>query len=100
MSAILAGLFAVSKKFPSEKTCAVFSDSNLVIQTLTEGWKRKKNLDLWEKIDRIIEKFDHIDWHWIRGHAGHKENTQADRIAVQEAKKRKRLKQKPMPEPA
>lgn len=88
MSAVIAGLYCVHKKFPNEKNVKVFSDSSLVIETMRQGWKRKKNLDLWTKLDAIAAKFDEIRWHWIRGHAGHKENTKADKIAVSEAKKR------------
>lgn len=90
MSAIIAGLYWLHKKFPNVKTCKIFSDSNLIIATLNHGWKRKKNTDLWEKLDHIITKFERIDWHWIKGHAGHPENTKADRIAVGEAKIRKK----------
>lgn len=90
MSAIIAGLYYVSKHFPREKTCAVFSDSSLIIESMKQGWKRKKNLDLWAKINAVTEKFDEISWNWVRGHAGHKENTQADKIAVFEAQKRKK----------
>lgn len=89
MSAIIAGLYWIYKNLPEEKKCAVFSDSNLLISTLNKNWKRKKNLDLWEKINALIYKFEKIDWHWVRGHAGHKENTQADKIAVREAEKRR-----------
>lgn len=89
MSAVIAGLYWVHKKFPEIKRCQVFSDSQLVTSTLKHGWKRKKNKDLWEKLDRLIGKFDRLEWHWIRGHAGHPENTKADRIAVAEAKKRR-----------
>lgn len=87
MSAIIAALYWLHKKFPEIKTCAVFSDSQLIISTLNHGWKRKKNLDLWKKLDALVEKFDEISWHWVRGHAGHPENTKADKIAWGEAKK-------------
>ncbi len=90
MSAIIAALYWVNKKISDIKTCAVFSDSQLIISTLNRGWKRKKNLDLWEKLDSMREKFDEITWHWIRGHAGHPENTEADKIAWGEAKKRQK----------
>lgn len=90
MSAIIAGLYWLHKKLPEIKQCAVFSDSQLIISTMKHHWKRKKNKDLWEKLDHIITKFERIDWHWIKGHAGHPENTKADRIAVGEAKKRRR----------
>jgi len=90
MSAIIAGLYWVRKNYPKEKICAVYSDSSLVIDTLNKNWKRKKNLDLWEKMDSIIAEFDDISLNWIRGHAGHKENEQADKIAVTEAKKQQK----------
>lgn len=90
MSAVIAGLYYVHKKIPNEKKVAVFSDSSLVIETMRRGWKRKKNVDLWAKLDMAVSKFKEVSWNWIRGHAGHKENTQADEIAVAEAKKQKK----------
>src|ERR1019366_3646303 len=30
----------------------VFSDSQYVIKTMRDGWKRKKNRDLWERLDQ------------------------------------------------
>lgn len=91
MAAIIAGLYWVSKNFPDSRECSVTSDSNLIIQSLKQGWKRKKNLDLWEKLDHVIDKFEKIDWIWVRGHAGHKENEMADKVAVTEAIKQKGL---------
>lgn len=85
MSAIIAGLYWVNKNFPGEKKCAVFSDSNLLIQTLVKGWKRKKNLDLWSKLDALREKFEEITWTWVKGHANHIQNIEADKIATREA---------------
>lgn len=92
MSAIIAGLYAVTKWFPKIKTCSVYSDSNLLIESLNKGWKRKKNLDLWTKLDTVIGKFDKIVWQWIRGHADNSDNIEADRIANFEARKRKQIK--------
>ena len=94
MSAIIAGLYMIYKKFPKERACEVYSDSSLILDTLKKGWKRKKNLDLWKKLDHIISKFNSISWNWIKGHSGHPENEKADSIAVSEAKKRKRALQK------
>ncbi|MBI4994162.1 ribonuclease HI [Candidatus Peregrinibacteria bacterium] len=88
MSAIIAGLYYAHKKIPTECEVEVFSDSSLIIETMRRKWKRKKNLDLWAKLDAITVKFDKLKWHWIRGHGGHPENEAADRIAVLEAKKR------------
>lgn len=91
ISAVIAGLYWLKKNFPKEQQCAVYSDSTLVISTLTKHWKRKKNTDLWEKLDALLPNFSKIEWHWIKGHAGHAENEKADSVAVREATKRKRL---------
>lgn len=89
ISAVISGLYIAHKRFPSDKQCAVYSDSTLVINTMSRSWKRKKNKDLWEKLDAIVKLFKRIEWHWIRGHAGHIDNTKADKIAVAEAVKRR-----------
>ena len=59
----------------------VFSDSTYVVNTVTQGWKRKKNHDLWAQFDALAARFQ-LHFHWIRGHAGHPENERCDRLAV------------------
>ena len=59
----------------------VFSDSTYVVKTVTEGWKRKKNQDLWAQFDALAGRFQ-LHFHWIKGHAGHPENERCDRLAV------------------
>lgn len=49
------------------------------------GWKtaaRKpvKNKDLWERLDALIVHHE-IEWHWVRGHSGHRENELVDEAA-------------------
>ena len=49
------------------------------------GWrtaakKPVKNVDLWQALEQAMERHD-IDWHWVRGHAGHDENERADELA-------------------
>ncbi len=60
---------------------AVFSDSTYVVNTITKGWKRKKNQDLWERFDELSSRFN-LSFNWIKGHAGHPENERCDRLAV------------------
>ncbi len=60
----------------------VFSDSTYVVGTVTKNWKRKKNLDLWERFDALSSRFN-LDFNWVKGHAGHPENERCDRLAVQ-----------------
>lgn len=53
-------------------------------------WKRKgwrtadkkpvKNDDLWRRLDGLAARHE-IEWHWVKGHAGHPENERADQLA-------------------
>ena len=53
------------------------------------GWRtadRKpvKNAELWQEL--VAAAAPHkIEWHWVKGHAGHAENERADRLACDEA---------------
>ena len=60
----------------------VWSDSQYVVNTSTQGWKRKKNGDLWERYDVLARNFS-LKFHWLKGHAGHPENERCDRLAVE-----------------
>jgi ribonuclease HI len=54
------------------------------------GWKRNgwvtsakepvKNADLWQRLDAAQARHA-VRWHWVRGHAGHRENERADELA-------------------
>jgi len=49
------------------------------------GWKTAdkrpvKNQDLWEALEAEAVKH-RIEWHWVKGHAGHPENERADALA-------------------
>lgn len=50
------------------------------------GWKRKdgelKNVDLWQALDAASGSHQ-INWHWVRGHAGNRENERVDLLARQ-----------------
>ena len=56
------------------------SDSQYVVKTMTLGWKRKQNVDLWEKLDHEVEQ-RHVRFEWVEGHAGDPLNEEADRYA-------------------
>ena len=74
---------------------ALYLDSQYVRQGITswiKGWKAKgwrtstgqpvKNVDLWQRLDALVAGSGHrIDWHWVRGHAGHEGNERADALA-------------------
>ncbi len=83
MTAVIEGLASV----PSGAQVTVYSDSQYVVNTMTKNWKRRKNQDLWEKLDRETAARD-VSWQWIRGHAGHPMNERADRLATQQSNPR------------
>ena len=49
------------------------------------GWKTSnkqavKNKDLWERLDELALVHS-IEWRWVKGHSGHRENEIADQLA-------------------
>jgi len=51
------------------------------------GWKTAakkpvKNADLWLLLDTEVNRHS-VEWHWIKGHSGHRENDIADELANQ-----------------
>ncbi|HYO88634.1 MAG TPA: ribonuclease HI [Candidatus Limnocylindrales bacterium] len=79
LRAAIAGLSALTKA----SVASVVSDSEYLVNTMTKGWKRKKNLDLWAELDAQTAKHE-ISWQYVRGHAGHPYNERCDRLAVAE----------------
>ncbi|HXM84006.1 MAG TPA: ribonuclease HI [Burkholderiales bacterium] len=70
-----------------------YTDSLYVQKGISEwvrDWKRRgwrtadrkpvKNIDLWQRLDELAALHD-VEWHWVRGHAGHPENERADQLA-------------------
>ncbi|RLA47499.1 MAG: ribonuclease HI [Gammaproteobacteria bacterium] len=55
-----------------------------------DGWKKKgwktaarkpvKNVDLWQALDEQNQRHE-VQWHWVKGHSGHRENELADQLA-------------------
>ena len=78
-----------------KESCAVqlTTDSQYVLKGATEwiiGWKRNgwktaakqpvKNADLWQRLDEQNQRHQ-VEWCWVRGHTGHRENEIADSLA-------------------
>ena len=66
---------------PQGASAVVHSDSEYVVKTMTKGWKRNANKDLWERLERAAAARN-VEFRWVRGHAGNKGNEMADRLAV------------------
>lgn len=76
MAAIVA-LESIS--VPSEVT--IISDSQYVVCTYTKNWKRKANLDLWERFDAAIAFHTKVTFEWTKGHANDPNNKICDKLA-------------------
>ncbi|MDF1830847.1 MAG: ribonuclease HI [Porticoccaceae bacterium] len=87
--AAIRGLEAVREACQVDLT----SDSQYVRKGITEwlqGWKAKgwktaakkpvKNKDLWLLLDEQAQRHQ-VNWHWVKGHSGHRENEIADELA-------------------
>ncbi len=70
-----------------------YTDSQYVqkgISAWIHDWKRRgwrtadkkpvKNVDLWMRLDELARDHE-VEWHWVKGHAGHPENERADALA-------------------
>ncbi len=71
----------------------LYSDSQYLRDGITKWlikWKQNnwrlsnkkpvKNQDLWEELEVQIQTHT-VNWHWVKGHAGHPENERADTLA-------------------
>jgi ribonuclease HI len=87
--AVISGLEALRRPCSVELT----TDSQYVMRGITEwmprwiarGWRTAggdpvKNRDLWERLALALGPHT-VDWHWVRGHAGHAENERVDELA-------------------
>lgn len=85
----LTAVIRALQELPEGAYASIHSDSQYVVYTITKGWKRKKNLDLWLELDEAL-KTKTINWNWIRGHNGNSYNELADVVAKREIENTKR----------
>ena len=76
------------ESLPQGTEVTLYSDSKCLINTMTLGWKRNANLDLWQSLDNLVNE-QRVRWEWVRGHAGNPGNEFADALAEFEAGGRK-----------
>ena len=89
LTAVIEALAALKQRC----RVAVYTDSEYVRNGITSwihGWKQRgwktadkkpvKNVDLWQRLEEAAAPH-HVEWHWVRGHAGHPENERADALA-------------------
>jgi len=89
LTAVIEGLLALKER----SSVRVYTDSQYVQKGISEwihNWKRRgwltadkkpvKNVDLWKRLDETAREHE-VEWHWVKGHAGHPENERADALA-------------------
>jgi ribonuclease HI len=89
LQAAIEGLRALSEPCRVNLT----TDSQYVRKGITEwisAWKRRgwrtaakkpvKNVELWQLLDAEASRHQ-VEWHWVKGHSGHRENDIADTLA-------------------
>lgn len=85
MTAVIEGLRYIHTNYKHAHV-QIFCDSNLIVQTINNGWKRKMNKDLWTEIDNLNNQLI-VEYTWVKGHADNYWNNYCDRIAITEAEK-------------
>jgi ribonuclease HI len=91
LTAVIEALGALTRR----SKVRVYTDSQYVQKGISEwihSWKRRgwktadkkpvKNEDLWRRLDEAAQQHE-VEWHWVKGHAGHPENERADALANQ-----------------
>ncbi|MBL4835395.1 MAG: ribonuclease HI [Pseudomonas sp.] len=89
LMAAIMGLRALKKTAKVMLT----TDSEYVMKGIREwmpnwkkrGWKTAskqpvKNADLWMQLDELVNQHE-VEWRWVKGHSGHRENDIADELA-------------------
>ncbi|NRA41224.1 MAG: ribonuclease HI [Pseudomonadales bacterium] len=89
--AVIEGLSALKRQC----VVSITTDSSYVkngMQQWIHNWKRNgwknaakkpvKNADLWQRLDQAVAEHQ-VEWHWVKGHSGHRENEIADALANQ-----------------
>lgn len=91
---LLAGIEGL-QALKSKATVTLFSDSRYVVNGITKGWAKKwrangwmrtktdaaENYDLWGRFLDLCDKHS-IEFVWVKGHAGNKENERCDQLAT------------------
>jgi ribonuclease HI len=89
LTAVIEALLAIKRR----SKVRVYTDSQYVQKGISEwihSWKRRgwltadrqpvKNADLWRRLEQAAGAHE-VEWHWVKGHAGHPENERADALA-------------------
>lgn len=89
MMAAISALEAIKRPC----TVDIYTDSSYVRDGITKwvfGWQKRgwktadkkpvKNVELWQRLLEAARPHT-VEWHWVKGHAGHPENERCDELA-------------------
>jgi len=99
LMACIEGLKATKKR-----SVIIYSDSRYVINGIKKGWARRwrangwmrnktqsaENADLWAELLEQCDMHD-VEWVWVKGHAGNRENERCDQLARLAVRKKRLL---------
>lgn len=91
LTAVISALKALKRPCKA----IITTDSKYVVDAIEKGWAKKwkaqgwkrnakekaLNPDLWDELLSQLEIHD-VTFHWVKGHAGHKQNEICDKLAV------------------
>ena len=93
LSGVIQGLKFAATEYGVGTKIFVYTDSKYVvdgIKSWVAGWKKRgwkkadkkepENLDFWKELDQLNLKMD-LEFHWVKGHAGHPQNERVDELA-------------------
>lgn len=76
--AAIAGM----EQIPTGSIVELHADSQYVLKTISGEFKKKKNVDLWKRLDQAM-KGKEVHTVWVRGHNGDHYNEHCDELATE-----------------
>lgn len=73
---------------PAGRKVLVRTDSQYVMKTMMQGWRRNANAAHWEDLDAAVARHREVQFVYVRGHNGDPDNETADRLAARALRNR------------
>jgi len=97
----LMGCITALERLEHPSDVVIHTDSQYVVNGIMQGWalnwrsrgwrksdgQQAENIDLWQKLLDLCEKH-RVEFNWVRGHAGNKENERCDVLSMRAANRK------------